>query len=504
MKTKSFFFFFFLYTSNCFCQNHYWGQQYGGPATLMGGTGVVGVSDNSAIYYNPGAIGFIDSTRITASTYIYGVEYIKLKNGAGTGLDLKSLRLNIFPQLISASIPIRKVPKLKFIIGTFMRSRTNVSFSKENEGNYEVITGSPGLEYYKARVEFSNNLFEQWLGFGLAYKINETYSVGFTSFGAYTHLEVRAFENMDADGVSNGVPYTTTVNEYNSMNLDQITQVFKLGFAARYKHVHLGLALTLPGIKIWGRGGLDKSFEVYNLNQNAVDTTVPAQKYQSFVISDVQKGLQSHYVIPLSASFGIELVYPKFKLAVSAEYFMGYKNKIILQGADRAFIRPTATYADTITGFMTLRNSAKAIINFGLGAEIKIRPAVNLLLGARTDFNNRAEYLPGNTVLNVSSVKSPAWHYVFLSGGFTYKYASHTLTAGLDYGFGIPIDDHQVFNITEPKQELYLKGNLNQNMKTSAHKLNFILSYVYFFKTKEKKDGMFSVIDALKKKRKKK
>ena len=52
------------------------------------------------------------------------------------------------------------------------------------------------------------------------------------------------------------------------------------------------------------------------------------------------------------------------------------ENKIILQGADRAFVRPTATYADTIAGFMTLRNSAKAIINFGLGAEIKIRPAM--------------------------------------------------------------------------------------------------------------------------------
>ena len=50
-----------------FAQNHYWGQQYGGQATLMGGTGVVGISDNSVLYYNPGAIGFIGSYPCTVN-----------------------------------------------------------------------------------------------------------------------------------------------------------------------------------------------------------------------------------------------------------------------------------------------------------------------------------------------------------------------------------------------------------------------------------------------------
>ncbi|MES2620589.1 MAG: hypothetical protein V4615_07045, partial [Bacteroidota bacterium] len=436
--------------------------------------------------------------------YIYGFEYIKLKNGAGNGLDLKSLRLNIFPQLISASIRIPKVRKLKLVLGTFLRGRTNVRFSLENEGNYETISGSPGTEYYKARAEFSNNLFEQWFGIGLAYKINEKFSVGATSYGAYTHLEVRSFENMNADGLANGVPYNATVNAYSLMRLNQITQVFKVGFAARFQHVHLGLALTLPGIKIWGKGKLDKSFEVHNLNQNPVDTNAPGQKYPSFVISDVQKGLKSHYTIPFSVSAGIKVAYPKFKIAVSAEYFMGHKSKVMLQGDDRAFIRPQASYTDTIKGFMTLQTSARPVINVGIGAEIKIKPKVNLLLGTRTDFNNRAEYLPANEALGILSTKSPAWHYLYFSAGATYKLTAHNITAGFDYGLGIPIGSQQIFNITDPKQELFLRGNLNQGMKTSVHKLNFILSYVYFFKAKEKKTDLFSVVDELKTKKKKK
>ncbi|MES2619767.1 MAG: hypothetical protein V4615_02870, partial [Bacteroidota bacterium] len=70
MKKTLPFVFILFYSYVSFAQNHYWGQQYGGQATLLGGTGVVGISDNSVLYYNPGGIGFIDSARVTASTYI--------------------------------------------------------------------------------------------------------------------------------------------------------------------------------------------------------------------------------------------------------------------------------------------------------------------------------------------------------------------------------------------------------------------------------------------------
>ncbi len=486
-----------------YAQDHYWSQQYGGQASLMGGTAVVGTSDNSCIYYNPGAVGFIDSARITASTYVYGFEYTRLKNGAGTGLDLKSIRVNILPQLLAGSIPIKKVPKLKLIYGTLTRGRTNVRFTAENQNQYEVIAGSPGPEYYNARVEFVNNTLEQWAGLGLSYKINETWSVGVSTFGAYTHMEVRSMANLNADATANGLPYTATVNEYNSMRLNQMTYIAKLGAAARYKHIQIGLALTLPGLKIWGVGKLEKYFEVYNLNQNASDTSVPAQQHSSYVISDVQAHLKSHYTIPLSVSAGFKVVYPDFTISAAIEYFMGYKNKTILQGIDRAVVRPSMLYGnDTISKFLNLRTSASYVINAGIGAEFRIQPKMSILLGVRTDFTNHAEYLPNNSVVNVLSGKSPSWHYLYFSSGFTYKLALHNLSVGFDYGMGIPVSKQQVFNVTEPTQETFLKGNLNDNMRTSVHKLSFILSYTYFFKAKEKKYGPLSIIDEIKKMKK--
>ncbi len=481
-------------------QDHYWSQQYGGQAILMGGTSVAGVNDNSALFYNPGAIGFIDTARITATTFILGIESARLKNGAGDNLDLKSLRVNFLPQMITGSILFKKVPGLKLIYGTLVRGRTNRRFNQENEGYYDVIPGSPGLEYYKARTEYTYNSLEQWSGFGLAYKLNHHWSVGLSTFGAYTNIETRSTENLSTDAIANGAAYTASANEYNSMRIDQISHVFKLGLEGRFKHAQWGLSVTTPGIKIWGQGKLEKTFEVYNLNLNATDSTQLAQQHPSLVISDVQKGIKSNYQIPLSISTGFRLVYPNFVLAAAIEYFMGYKSRLILDGADRNVVRPAATFGnDTVAGFMQVQTGARYVINAGIGAEVRAAENISLLMGVRTDFSNQTDYLPDNRVLNIQSARQPNWNYLYLSTGVIYSLKPHNLAVGFDYGIGFTSANMQIYNLTSPAQSTYLRGNLKPEMQTSVHKLNFIFSYSYTFKPREKKFGPMFFVDEIKK-----
>ncbi|HLP21770.1 MAG TPA: hypothetical protein VK174_15765, partial [Chitinophagales bacterium] len=239
-------------------------------------------------------------------------------------------------------------------------------------------------------------------------------------------------------------------------------------------------------------------FEVHNLNKMATDSTIAAQQHDSYLIADIQRNLKTNYRIPLSASLGIKLVYPAFSLALSAEYFMGSKNHIILQGADRAVVRPTNFYGgDTVVGFLKLQTSIAPVINAGFGAEVRVSPTINALFGARTDFSNQAEYLPNNAMLNVPSAKSPRWDYLYLSTGFSYKLPLHNLTVGFDYGIGFARNKKQIFNTSEPDQQNYLRGQLQDNMRTSVHRLNFILSYTYFFTKKESQHGPISFIREL-------
>ena len=57
-----------------FCQDyHYWSEQFGAESHLMGGAVVAGVRDNSAIFYNPGAVGFIEGNSVSVNANIYKV-----------------------------------------------------------------------------------------------------------------------------------------------------------------------------------------------------------------------------------------------------------------------------------------------------------------------------------------------------------------------------------------------------------------------------------------------
>ncbi len=474
--------------NNLRAQNHYWSQQYGAVPTLTGGSAVAGALDNSSIYYNPGAVGFIDSPKISASCNLYGFESIHLKNGAGTGIDLKSLRFNVFPQIVSGSVPIANVPRLKILYGTLTRFRTNIRFNQEARFYYNVIANSPGDEYYKARLEYQNNSIEQWGGLGLAYKIDSIFSVGLTSFVAYTNIETRSAENLNTDAFYNGQPYTASVNEYNSLRLDQVNMIFKLGLAVNMEHIKLGMTVTMPSIKIWGKGRLDKSFEAYNLNLNAVDTNIPAEKYPTLILSDEQDKLKTDYRMPASFAFGAKVVYPKFKLSASVEYFFGYKNVKVIQGEDRTFIRPTAAYGgDTIKGYMNIVTSARPVLNAGFGAEWQVKKKIALLAGVRTDFNNRTDFLPNNGVANVLSVRLPIYHYLYFSVGATYKFGTHDLSAGFDYGLGLSADRTEIFNMSEPEQNLLLRGRPTNNMQTKIHSLSFVIGYTYYFKAIQKR-----------------
>ncbi len=51
-----------IHSTSLFSQDyHYWSEQYGAESNLMGGAVIAGVQDNSAVFYNPGAVGFIEN-----------------------------------------------------------------------------------------------------------------------------------------------------------------------------------------------------------------------------------------------------------------------------------------------------------------------------------------------------------------------------------------------------------------------------------------------------------
>ncbi|MBK6273417.1 MAG: hypothetical protein IPF58_01410 [Saprospirales bacterium] len=52
-----------MLNASVYAQNHYWSQQYGAENTLLGGACIAGARDNSAMYYNPAGLGFVEEAK---------------------------------------------------------------------------------------------------------------------------------------------------------------------------------------------------------------------------------------------------------------------------------------------------------------------------------------------------------------------------------------------------------------------------------------------------------
>ncbi len=81
---------------------NYWTQQFGTRSALMGGAVVGGVKDNTAIFYNPGSLGFLDTGSVSVNANLYRFENISIENAQGQQKGFKSAGFTSFPVLAAA------------------------------------------------------------------------------------------------------------------------------------------------------------------------------------------------------------------------------------------------------------------------------------------------------------------------------------------------------------------------------------------------------------------
>jgi hypothetical protein len=165
---------------------HYQTNQFGTRSALMGGAVVGGVKDNTAIFYNPGSLGFIDTGMVSINANLYRIETIQIENVLGQTKDFKGMNFTSLPLLISGMIKTKN-DRLK--IGYGFATPVNFSFSGSArlDGDYPITNDieSPGLESYIAQGLLNTELRETLIGLGFGYKLNDNWSVGLTNQFTY-------------------------------------------------------------------------------------------------------------------------------------------------------------------------------------------------------------------------------------------------------------------------------------------------------------------------------
>ncbi|MFN8283068.1 MAG: hypothetical protein U0U67_07615 [Chitinophagales bacterium] len=503
-KTVCFLLLLLLFANESNAQNHYWAQQYGAENTLLSGAVIAGVRDNSAMYYNPGALGFIDVPKISVSATAYGVDLINLKNGAGTNLDLRSNKLVIYPQIASGSLSINKNPKFKMVYGTMIRYRTALHFEQQNTGNYDVFKGLPGDEFYDAHVEYDFNSTGNWVGGAFAYRINEHCSIGYTQFFSYLNLQYRQSLNVTSDNRLRNIYFVSANNSNLNFTINNINAIEKIGFAYQKKiknrdslYFKFGLTVTMPSLKIWSKSKVYQSLELNNIGDGTISSLDSINSVSS-ILNNSNSNIKTNYKEAASVGIGMEFEGKKFRMCLAAEYFIAVKEYNLIKDNSLTVKRPVVNNSpEYITDFMTVRQSNNHIVNIAIGAEYKFRDRIkknqrtvawSLIAGARTDFNNHdIRYKKVKEEKGSQEAFNPDnWRYVHFSLGASFDRKTDKLSFGVDYGLGITNRTLQAVNISEPDAQNFLLGIKQNTVIPKIHSISLVMGYTYKFNKTDK------------------
>jgi len=230
--------------------SHYWTQQFGSRSALMGGAVVGGVRDNSAVYYNPGALAQMDSLTVSVSANAYQLDQLDIADGAGLGLDLSSSQTQIIPLMISGVYRFKKAPQHTLGYSIIGKQQTGIKYSARTDGFLNVIqeSNSPGDEEFIGQFNHKSGLNEQLFGLTYAYKFNHRFSMGVTNYVAYRtqYLEetyvARAIPDIEELYYSFVAPLVAT-NILYSTEFSNLRAFWKFGFSMDFDRL-IELATT--------------------------------------------------------------------------------------------------------------------------------------------------------------------------------------------------------------------------------------------------------------------
>jgi hypothetical protein len=452
--------------------DHYWAQQFGAMGTLMGGAMIGNVGDNSAVYYNPGALAFISNPSLSVDADVYRMDKILISDGAGKDMDLNSAQLSVYPQIIAGMMNLFKNSKFRFSYTMLTRNHANVlmntRYTAQASGADQVDPDTTDISFVGV-YDYVNQLNELWFGMGVAYPLSDELGLGATFYSSYRGQSyqltnyVKEVEYLDTNQV-----FRTQTNDQ-AVNYHTFRLLIKFGMSYSLGPWKFGLTVTTPSVGQYGKGDVQRENSVITVSEN------PSDMEDNFLIMDRKTGEKARYRHPLSIAVGAEYKTAKTRLAVSAEYFFRIGVYHLLEPDAAPFVYPpsyldSANYKPLTDNYLHVENAARPVLNIGIGYSQVIYKKLTLLLGAYTDFSSYDQTAETDDLLHGFG----GFDIYHGSAGLAYHRQKQTISLGFSYAFAPSkqVPPYTIINQTP---------DFTDNALMSAHSYSVILGYTYYF-----------------------
>jgi hypothetical protein len=383
----------------CAQDAHYWTYGYGPIGQLTEGTLVGGVSDLSAVYYNPGALALLDEPRFVFGLTSIEFARIEAPDAAGQGLDFDSFVFDIVPSVLAGHVGGNHGQADHFAFAFLSRHDTDWDLGYSNA---QVSAASPDAVAGFGRVR--QRVVEYWVGGTWSHRLREGLSFGVSPFVAYRAQRSRrslTLEELTA-GASRAV-FVGRENEYNHIRL-----VAKAGVAWRTGRWQLGATVTTPGLRL------------YDTGKAVFNASVAGEASMPVLSASTQKGLDATYHSPWSIAGGATWHGRRTAVHTTAEWFAAVAPYDILTP------EPAPVAGSPTTVPLTFRGASKSIVDFGVGFERRLSDRFKLYGGAA---RNASAWTPESETL-------ASWDLLDLTAGVSFDRGPSRLALGVGYAWG--------------------------------------------------------------------
>jgi hypothetical protein len=437
----------------CYAQDsHYWNQQYGTRAELLGGLVVGSALDISATYYNAGMLALVEDPDVVQAAQTFELQSIVLQDTPRPGEDLSSLSFRTAPSLFAGLLPSR-VQGGRLAYSTLTRTRFKASLETRLGGTADVFLDEPGEETIAGERLLSQDLSELWAGLTWSRRLGGHTGFGITTYFTYFGQNRRIQSIVRAANDSTGAGGTLTViDDFDYWTLGLL---WKTGIAFDFDPWKFGLALTTPNLTYFGTGKA-----LYNRAITGIDLDGDGNP-DSKIFTGLQEGLSASHHRPWSVAAGVSYRIGRTALHFSSEYF----GKV-----DR--YTPLEANLEGEIGSLPLEKRLTQqldhVLNLGIGVQHRFNERFAYYGAFWTDFSAAESEFEANASVT-------KWDIFHLSSGAKVSFRGVLFTFGVTYASG---DDETPIAIDFLGDGDFVLGEPTASGAT-YRRLRFILGFAF-------------------------
>jgi hypothetical protein len=146
--------------------SHYWTNQYGTEASLLGGLVVGSKHDLSSTFYNPGTLALTTDQVLTISSDAYQITQINITSKSPAVPNLESNTSGSAPSIMAFRLQLDELGENQIAFSVLVRDVVQADFY----GRDIYKTDTSGIRANDGII-FQDNI-ESWVGFSWGHKLN--------------------------------------------------------------------------------------------------------------------------------------------------------------------------------------------------------------------------------------------------------------------------------------------------------------------------------------------